>query len=268
MAPVKRNDSRAGRTYTIDGVGTVPSVTTILSVISKPALVNWAAKTERTLVMDAAADLYLDLLQCKPMGRPTYLSTLDGRVGATKAHQRELAKAAEIGTQAHALVEWNLRRQLGQVVGPEPRITDEAQWAFMAWQDWAASVQLEPVFVEQTVWSTVHRYAGTLDLLARVNGKLTVLDWKTGKAIYAEAKLQNVAYRQAVAEMGHGEPEQGLIVRLPKVTSDPAFEVAEVPPVADLWSVFLAVRALYDWWAAEDQKGLAAWQAKRDGGGA
>ena len=63
----------------------------------------------------------------------------------------------------------------------------------MSWRDWARSAALEPLTIERTVYCEVCGYAGTLDLYARVRGVLTVLDWKSGKAIYPEAFLQNVA---------------------------------------------------------------------------
>lgn len=256
--PPVRKDGPVGRFYRIDDEEYV-SVTHALSCIAKPALINWAANQERSAVMDAAADLYLDLVKAQPMGRPTYLATLQGRLSKQKAHQRELAKAGEIGTQVHALIEWNLRRELGQKVGPEPRVLDHAQWAFMAYQDWAQSVSLKPLFIEQVVFSRTHQYAGTMDLLAEVNGVVTLVDFKTGKAIYAEAHLQNVAYQAALVEMQHTAPSGGLIVRLPKVETDPAFETAPVPPVAELFPTFLAVLNVWKWWHA----GEVAYQAKR-----
>src|SRR5688572_22813430 len=222
-API-RTDGPTGRFYLIDGDETpYVSVTHALQVIAKPALINWAANTERALCLDAAADLYLDLVKAQPMGRPTFLATLTGRLGKQKAHQKALAKAGEIGTQVHALIEWNLRRRLGQQVGPEPRIVEAAQWAFMAWEDWAKSVDLKPLLIEQIVFSGTHKYAGTMDLVAEVSGVPTLVDFKTGKSIYAEAHLQSAAYRYALAEMGHLAPDRGVIVRLPKVDTDPAF---------------------------------------------
>lgn len=249
-----RQDGPSGRFYLIDGES-LPSVTHILGCIGKPALINWAANQERTLVKDAAADLYEDLCKLdKPLSRTTYLATLDGRIGKQKAHRRELEKAGEIGTQVHSLIEWNLRKQLGQTVGPEPRVVDDARWALMAWQDWAQSVDLLPMYIEQKVFSRVHGYAGTMDLLAKVNGVDTLIDFKTGKAIYAEAFLQNVAYQVALSEMGHHAAAAGMIVRLPKVQTDPAFEVGIVPPVAELFPTFLAVKQLWVWWYAEEEK--------------
>lgn len=253
-----RKDGPSGRFYEVDG-DRLPSVTHILQVIGKPALINWAANQERAACLDAAADLYLDLVKAQPMSRPTFVATLTGRIGKQKAHRKELEKAGEIGSQIHALIEWNLRQQLGQKVGPEPRVVDDAQWGFMSWQDWANSVSLKPIFIEQTVFSKVHGFAGTMDLLAEVNGVPTLVDWKSGKAIYAEAYLQNIAYQVALAEMGHQRAEAGLIVRLPKVQTDPAFEVGVVPPVADLLPTFLAVKQVWLWWYAQEE----AYRAKR-----
>lgn len=255
----KQVNGPSGRFYEVDGES-YPSVTHILSCLGKPALINWAANTERTLVMEAAADLYEDTAKIQtPMSRPTYLSTLQARLGKVKAHQKELAKAGEIGTQVHKLVEWNFRKGLGQVVGPEPRVVDDAQWAFMACWDWALSVNLKPKYIEQTVFSKTHGYAGTMDLLAEVDGQLTLVDFKTGKSIYPEAFLQNVAYQAALMEMGHSAALGGLIVRLPKVQTDPAFEVQPVPPVAELFPTFLAVKDVWRWWFAQEE----AYRAKR-----
>jgi len=248
-----RKDGPSGRFYEIDG-HLLPSVTHVLSCIGKPALINWAANQERMLVSESAADLYEDLVKLpKPMSRPSYLATLSGRIGKTKAHQKELAKAGEIGTQVHKLIEWKLRQSLGQVTGPEPRVVDDAQWAYMAWEDWARAHQVTPIRIEQTVFHLAHGFAGTMDVLASVDGRTMLVDFKTGKAIYGEAHLQNVAYQAALQAMGHETPDGGLIVRLPKLQTDPAFEVAEVPPVDELFPVFLHVLQVWKWWYAQDE---------------
>lgn len=253
---VDQGYGRVSRRYTIPGTDEAyDSVTSILSVIGKPALINWAANTERTLVTDAAADLYEDLpLEGKKMGRPAFIATLQARLGKLKAHQKELAKAAEIGSQVHALVEWTLRKEKGEVVGDSPRLGDRAQWAFMVWEEWRRGVVLKPLSIEQTIWSTTHRYAGTLDLLAELTldaGPVTaVLDWKSGKAIYEEAILQNAAYVQALIEMGHAKaPVWGVIVRVPKVDTDPAPEMRIVTPAEqrEAFQAFLHAKALWDW---------------------
>jgi hypothetical protein len=85
------------------------------------------------------------------------------------------------------------------------------------------------------------------------------VDFKTGRSIYPEATLQAAAYITALKEMGHGRPDGGLIVRLPKVTTDPAFEVCVVPNARTLMPAFLAARALFDWTYQQE----LAYQARR-----
>jgi hypothetical protein len=242
-----RKQTRAGRFYEIDDCGTLPSVTTILSVIGKPALMAWAAKVEREMVTKVSADLYEDVAKTPSMTRAGWLISLETRLGKEKAHAKELAKAGEIGSQVHELIEWTLKGELCYDAGPSPRISDKAQWAFMAWEDWRRAVKLKPIAVEQVIWSSKYGYAGTLDLLAEVEGVLTVVDWKTGKAVYGEAHLQNAAYRQAIREMGHGDPKQGLIVRLPKVETDPNFEVVAAKPENLQFPKFLDAMSVWKW---------------------
>ncbi len=104
---------------------------------------------------------------------------------------------------------------------------------------------LEPLAIERTVYCEVCGYAGTLDLYARVRGVLTVLDWKSGRAIYPEAFLQNIAYRHAATRRGMPSA-QGLIVRLPKYQDDPAWEAMPVPETLTVEDFRAALR-LWRW---------------------
>jgi len=217
-------------------------VTTILDVIAKPALAPWYAKQERRYFETAM----LEVLSRPGARDPEYvLAAVVDAVGGVKAADREKQRAATIGTAIHAGIEWQLRTGLGEDAGPEPVLPDAAVWAVESWKDWAKSIALEPLAIERTVYCEACGYAGTLDLYARIEGALTILDWKSGRAIYPEAFLQNVAYRHAA--MRQGMPSaQGLIVRLPKLVEDPAWEVMMVPdtvPLAD----FLAALRLWRW---------------------
>jgi hypothetical protein len=234
-----------------------PSVTTILSVINKPALMQWAAKMEREMVLEASATLYLDVRKTKKMSDLGWRTALNERLGRMKASQKELAKASEIGSQAHEWIEWQIKSQLLHEVGPCPVIGPAAMLAVSAWQRWKNSVSFKPLLCEQPVWSEYYEYAGTMDLLAEVNGEPMLLDWKTGKRIYEEAYLQNAAYRFALEEMGlvphTDERIKGMIVRLPKIEGDPDFEAREVPgDLMDLMDVFLNARSLWKWLNAKE----------------
>jgi len=248
---------RYSRLYTLPDGTKYPSVTTILGAIAKPALINWAAKTEREMVLRAAADLWDDVPAppAPKMTRMAYLSTLESRIGQEKANVKLRNKAGDIGSQIHSLAEWTLRQELKQEIGPRPKVDEAAEWGFMAWEDWRKQSNLVPLFVEQTCWSDKHGYAGTFDLYCEMDlpggGRGRVLaDWKSAKGIYPEMLLQTAAYIEALIEMGHAEhPLAGMIVRVPKVSTDPAFETRFISASehSALFRVFLSVLELWKW---------------------
>jgi hypothetical protein len=229
------------RFYYIEG-RQLPSVTTVLEVVAKPALAPWYAKEERRY-FEAAM---LEVLS-KPGARdPEYvLAAVAEAVSGVKAADRAKQQAATIGAAVHAGLEWHLRARLGEDAGPPPRLPEAAAWAVESWKDWARAVALEPLAIERVVYCSECGYAGTLDLYARVKGRRTVVDWKTGRAIYPEAFLQNTAYRHAAAQRGL-VAEDGMIVRLPKVLDDPAWEAMPVPETVT-HADFLAALRLWRW---------------------
>lgn len=253
---IPRRDTPGGRFYTVGGQQ-YPSVTTILSAIAKPALIAWSANVERAAVTAAAADLYEAHLTATAPVLPTraaYLATLTARLGRERAHQKALTKAGDIGSQIHKLCEYTMRTAIGAAPGPQPVVCGAAHIAHRAFEEWARSVSLKPVLIERTVYSETHGYAGTMDLLARVDGVLTLIDFKSGRSVYPESFLQAAAYSVALEEMGYLEPLQSIVVRLPKTELDPAFEVVPVPPRAALFPVFLAAKALWQWSHDNDEK--------------
>jgi len=238
--------ARDERWYEIDGQR-LPSVTTILSVISKPALGPWMAKMERIYLLAALHDILTDPQH--PEGPDAVIASVQDLAKAKKAGEVEKEKAREIGSQAHALIEWGTKRELGLVVGPRPQVKDEAELAYMAWEDWRKKSGFRPIQTEITVYSKRYEFAGTLDLEGEDLGAPTIVDYKTGKKVWPEAYLQNWAYRIARSEMLDRSPGefQGRIVRLPKTLDDPAFEVVSVPDDPGLFDVFLAAKKLWEW---------------------
>jgi len=254
---VKRIDSAHGpRLYEIPvdgGVRRVPSVTTVLGCMGKPQLVAWAAKVERRLVTEAAADLYLELPAVK-MSRMAYLATLAKRIPLAKAHQLETERAFEAGRLAHEMVEWRLRSDLGHVPGPMPTLNKEAAFAFDAWQVWAESAEFRAKHIEEVLFSVEHGYAGTCDVVAEieVDGQvvLAVGDWKTSKGIYDEHGLQVAAYAHALLEMKHAETmPYGFVARFPKTAADKPFETRVWTPeqLTENLEAFLGLLKVWTW---------------------
>jgi hypothetical protein len=264
-AKVTRHDGPAGRFYEIPGDpnpertdGLYPSVTHILSLaIAKPALVYWSANVERAACLEAAADLQAEFQKAivQPvMPRAAYLATLTAQLSPAKAHQKELAKAADIGSATHKAIEHWLRTQIGAEAGPEPVIGEQSLWGLMSFQDWWKSVGGKVLLLERTIYSKTYGYAGTLDLLARVNGVITNIEIKSSRSLYPEHLLQAIAYEIALVGLGYLPPAGGsLLIRVPKNVDDPKFEVVKAPPAADLFPVFLAAKQLWQWAYANEQ---------------
>lgn len=64
--------------------------------------------------------------------------------------------------------------------------------------DWRDAVKPEILATEITVFSEKHGYAGTVDLICRIDGILYVVDFKTSKQVWMEHELQVSAYRSAL----------------------------------------------------------------------
>jgi hypothetical protein len=230
------------RFYPIDGQQ-YPSVTTVLGIIDKSGpLMGWAVKEERR----AFEATLLEVLSHDGARDPLYVrGKMADAVKGVKAAEKVRQDAILIDTAAHALIEWHTRRLLGEKVGPEPMVPDPAAWAVEAWKDWARAVDFTPLSAERTVHCPQCGYAGTFDWVARVAGVVTLGDYKTCRAIYPESFLQNVAYRHAAIHAGF-PTAQGVILRLPKLAEDPAFEAMVVPDTMTMVDFRAALR-LWRW---------------------
>lgn len=271
-----RRKTTSGRFYEIEPGDPYPSITNVLNVVNKPALVGWAGKVEREACVEAATKLFIDapieldqLWQSWDETNPNdeglkdsrlrlaeqvYSNVLTERIGKQKAAQKVLLAAAEIGTGTHALIEHWARQKLGYSVGPRPSVGEKSEWGFMSFEDWAKNHAFWPTHSERVVFSRKHKFAGTLDLVGLVDGVQTIVDIKTGKAVYSEAKLQIAAYWGALVEMESDPPVAGLVLRLPKIDTDPEFEAVPVDDLNMHLNAFLHALELWRWQYAMEQE--------------
>ena len=63
------------------------------------------------------------------------------------------------------------------------------------------NIQVDRDFVEHRLVNFEHRYAGTLDAIAMIDGKLGILDIKTSQEIYRDYNLQTSAYIAAMRDI-------------------------------------------------------------------
>jgi len=178
----------------------VPSVTNVIGILDKPALSRWAASE----VAKRAAALKHSL------GNMTDNDVVDTLKGAPWSRSK---RASDRGTDIHAYLEARLN-------GLEPEaLSDDAEPFRAAADDWFEQVgaSLEDVQTEVTLFNPW--YAGTTDLIATLDGKRIIADFKTSKAIYDEAALQLAALFGCVMDAEGGpvpwRDEQGDPIERP-----------------------------------------------------
>jgi len=243
---IKRRNHGSGHSYLIDGQKCA-GVTSILSMVPKNALVDWAGRT----TAEYAIDHWADLAEARPSERLARLN---------RARFAERDAAARRGTQVHRLAE-------GLAVGDSVDVPEELAGHVHAYTDFLDRVDPDPVAVELVV---AHRgsdaiaepgYCGTADLIAdlpalsirgeRVQPARWLLDIKTSRSgIFRETALQLCAYQRAhvytrgddaeypIADLGI--ERAGAI----HVRSD-GWDLIPVDTTDDVWSYFCHLAWLY-----------------------
>lgn len=192
----------------------VPSVTTILDrVMAKPALITWA-----------------------------------NRIGLQgKDLDSERDRTADAGSIAHELIAAHLEGRAPDLVYYDPGAYEAGQFGYLNAREWLSANTVEPLLIETPLVSEQYRYGGTVDLYARVNGRLEVIDWKTSSGIYPDNFYQLAGYRAMLIENGH--PVNGVrVVSIGRELSDrfPQTKVESEPETLDrAWFTFWYARQLY-----------------------
>jgi len=189
----------------------LPGVTTIIDVLAKPQLITWA---NRMGLAGVDTTKYVDNL-------------------------------ADIGTLAHFLI-------LCQFRGAVPDLSDftenqimAASNALVSFTSWKEHHELEPILVEQPLVSQKLRIGATPDFFGVLDGIATLIDFKTGRALYVEVLLQLAGY-ELILEEHEWTVEQARAVRVGREAGE-GFEVIEFSK-EDLLAgrgAFLSCLALY-----------------------
>ena len=160
----------------------VPSVTQVLDMIDKPGLVHWAYRL--------------------------------GTQGKDYTVERD--DTADAGTYAHILIVAYLdKRPPERPEGLPQHVIDWGQNAFGNYLLWARDHTVIPLATELRMASPDMGYGGTADLVANVDGRLEVMDFKTGRH-YKTHILQLAAYAALVSEQTEWTPESVRALYVPR----------------------------------------------------
>ncbi len=187
---LRTSDRRRGRYYWWEGEPYLSVTNAIKNGLPAPALMYWTGRTVAEYVADNLEEV--NELAGR-MDRKELVTLLKNQPWK----QRD--KAGDIGTAVHDLAEqYALDRSVAiALVNLDPKVQAKAR-QFVAFMD---QVQPEIHAIEGVVFNRTHRYAGAFDFIFDFNypdGILAgryIVDVKTGSGIYAEAALQQTAYK-------------------------------------------------------------------------
>lgn len=223
----------------------VPGVTTITGVIDKSTpLMWWVANSARDYIKDELAPgEALDEIEIDELAE-----------GARLAHKRQGSKATTIGSIVHKFAEDFIQAKINDTEEPDLPVNENAKNSAKQFLVWFSENDIKPIETEQICYNSNQNYAGTYDLLCEIDGDLTVIDFKTSKAIYDEYWLQVTAYLFAARHMSYFEekdvPEQAGIIRFPK--DGEGFEIEIEDDEKRLWRHF--------WYGFVSARNILRWQ--------
>lgn len=216
--------------YLMDGKQ-MTGVTTVLGVIAKPALIQWAADMACEYIAGHIGEAFTYPLEADKF--KTLLAE------ARTAHTKKKEAAGTKGTDTHALVEEYIKSCISK---------DGDAHAFGGGDDpmaqkfagWAQENNVKFIASEKKVFSKSWFVAGTFDFSFEKDGKRFIGDLKTMKKVWDRVPfMQTAAYRKMSVEMGEAPYDGSCIVNISKEDGH---------ELTDHWS--------YDWEA--DQKGFEA----------
>jgi len=148
----------------VECAGYKTGVTTILNVLNKPALMQYAANKAVDTFYEAYA--LVDSLWTKEEFKELCKKS-------RYAHVTYKDAKALIGKDVHSWIEKH-------IAGVDGELTDEMKPSVAAFLSWEEENRPEYVFSEKIVYSKQHDYCGAMDCGAVINGVKTIIDFKTG----------------------------------------------------------------------------------------
>jgi hypothetical protein len=232
-------------------IGEVPSVTTILAILSHSFLIPWILNQIRACLDTMMYPIYHSLskgIQGEDNGG--IVKMLDY---VFKAHSRATQAAASVGTAFHHVVECLHtceipRRDLKRYIRAIEEHTNISQRVCDMAYGWANLLIKKKVVIlssEVFVYSATHRYGGTLDGTWVIDGHEYVIDYKTSNGINVEYLYQAEAYRRAHNELFKTNIQRRAIVWVRKTGEVMLLRIDPARNEHD-WQCFLSALRLFN----------------------
>lgn len=254
-SPKLATQTDSGRMYSrkVGGEVIVPSITTVIGMDSMD-LSGWAGYM-------AAKSLSEDQRLTGALSDARQLRSLVRDAAGAAENYRD--QAAARGDRVHNYAEARALQALGQphdLSGAKNALEANNELAYAQhFESWWDEYRVEPLAAEVTVWNDSVGYAGTIDLVAKIAGRVCIVDYKTktsdrdgivkrpdDKVIMQLAAACKAEEQIVDAEAGLWKPwEFGTDTMLLAVAlGDTGTRTFMAPPPAlpDYWAKFYALR--------------------------
>jgi len=165
-----------------------------------------------------------------------------GRQGKDfRESSREEAKA---GTVAHYLIECHIKGITADIEGTFAVIENreeslkKAMLGYNNFIEWTEMVNFKPFLTEKVCISENFKYGTRIDCLAFIRKKLSIIDWKLTKDVYADYLLQLAANRVAWDECNPKKPIDGGLHILRIGKEDASFSHHFWNSLGEAWNAF------------------------------
>jgi len=148
-------------------------------------------------------------------------------------------EAKQVGTDTHNYCEARLSNAPA-LMPSHPEATN----ACNAFENWLSGHKVEPMFLEKQLFSLRHIFCGTVDFIGKINGVLTLADFKTSKRLYNDHFMQASAYKEAFEEEFGAEIEQRAVIRFCKETGNYEFHILPDSHERD-FAAFKSLQAIF-----------------------
>lgn len=159
--------------------------------------------------------------------------------------QALMHEAGEKGSKVHQAIEFMLQgndvkmnsKFINKENGLEEELTLEEYECLMSFVSWFNARKPRVIAKETVIFNDIEGYAGTIDLVCELDGKITIIDFKTGQYIWPSYELQLSAYKRAstkvealaILQLGYNRNKNGY----------------KETPVEDKFDLFLAARQIW-----------------------
>lgn len=197
----------------IGGLPEVPSITTVISQASM-SLDGWIGHMAATAVIQ-------DQRLPEAIGNVAKLKAVARQASDAAAQYRDAAAAR--GDRVHGYCEQIALRGLGRphtAAEARAELEEHGEGAFAGrFDEWWEQYQVVPLAAEVTVWNEEVGYAGTLDLVAEIGGRLCLIDYKT-RGTGRDGKVKPLDPK-VVMQLAAGAKAQEMIVDAEAGTWEP-----------------------------------------------